>query len=212
MFALIPLAAIYLAERSSPRRFPGLIIAGITGFICFIVGWQLVNYFYPGTYGSKSAAILGMGDVTLDKVGRRTGGQTFEAFFQDQIKRGLANGRTPVVYYKWWAADIEYYFCRPYGRQMIGLGNLYNLHEYMWMNEERKDKVDMRTAYCITPSEDRDDMNLHYSPYYNSIRQVTVIPTIRGGEPARNFYIYRMNGWKNNWPAIQPSTYQGPKE
>jgi hypothetical protein len=200
--ALIPVAAIGLAETNKGHKFPKFLTAGITGFIVFLIAWQLVHYFYPGTYGSKNFEYLGKGDVTLDKYGRRKAGKEFAAFYLNEIKQGHASEKTPVVYYKWWAADIEYYFCTPANIQMIGLGNLYNLHEYMWMNERRKNKVNMSTAYCIVPSEDRDDLLKHYSPFYSQIELATVIPCFRAGKPARNFFVYRMKGWKNNWPIM----------
>jgi len=198
--ALIPVAAIRIADTTPALQFPKLVRAGIAGFIVFVIAWQCVLYFYPGTYGSKEPGYLGKGDVTLDKYGRREAGDAFARFYENEVKQGAATTRTPVVYYKWWAADIEYYFCRPYGIQMIGLGTMNNLHEYMWMNERRKSKVDMNVAYCIVPSEDRNDLAGDYAAYYRSKQLAAVIHCFRGNRPARNFFVYRMNGWKTPGP------------
>lgn len=198
--ALIPLAAVYLASVQK-IVFPKLITAGIIGFFAFILSWQLVNYFYPGTYGSQQSLTLGKGDVTLDKIGRRKAGKQFAALYQEEVSKGIMPQHSPVVYYKWWVAHIEYYFCSPYNIPVIGLGNITNLHEYLWMNEKRISKVNMTKAYCITPSDDRDDMMAHYLPYYSNIDLITIIRSYRGNKPSSNFYIYRLSGFKNNLPT-----------
>lgn len=201
--ALMPIAAIRLAEINKIDLFPKWIKAGIIGFILFLIGWKSVLYFFPGTYGSQNEYELGKGDVTLDKHGRKKAGQEFAALYKNEVSKGIMPKNAPVVYYKWWAAHIEYYFCHPYGIKVIGLGAINNLHEYMWMNKKRKDDVDFTAAYCITPSEDRDDMKAHYSPYYSRIDSVTVIKCFRGNQPSRNFFIYRLTGWKNNLPIAE---------
>ena len=199
--ALIPIAAIHLANTGKALLLPKLISAGIISFILLLIVWQTVIYLYPGTYGSKNEFELGKGDITLDKSGRKKAGKEFNIIYKNEVNKGIMPVNAPVVYYKWWAAHIEYYFCRPFGITMIGLGDINNLHEYMWLNYSRKNKVNFSGAYCITPSEDRDDMQKHYSPYYSKIDSVTVIKCFRGNKPSHNFFIYRLTGWKNNLPV-----------
>jgi len=200
--ALIPIAAIHLAKRNNDVLFPNIIKAGIVGFLLFIAGWMLVLYCYPGTYGSNNNIDLGRGDVTIEKYGRKEAGKAFANLYQQEVSKGIMPANAPVVYYKWWAAHIEYYFCRPYGINMISLGDIGDIRQYMWINNERKDKVNFSNAYCITPSDDIDDVMAHYSPYYSRIEQVNVIKNYRGGKPVRNFFIYRLSGWKNNLPTL----------
>jgi len=109
----------------------------------------------------------------------------------------------PVVSYKWWGAHQEYYFCRPLSIQMIGLGGVINLHEYLWMNALRKDKVDLSKAYCIVPSDEFYDAKRMYQNFYSQIDFVKDISIKRGNKPAVDFYIYRLSGWKNNLPEIK---------
>jgi len=106
----------------------------------------------------------------------------------------------PVVCRRWWDSHVEYYFCRPLHIKMIGLGNLMDLHEYIWMNNRRKDSVNMEQAFCIVPSEGFYDLKQAYSNYYNQIDSVTNIQTFRGNEPAHNFYVYHLSGWKGELP------------
>jgi hypothetical protein len=201
--ALIPLAAIHLARKRNVGRLPLMVKASIAGFIIALIGWQILLYGYPGTYGSTNDFILGKGDVSIDKYGRKKAGETFNKWYTKEVAVGMFPANTPVVYYKWWAAHIDYYFCHPNNIQMIGLGDMNNLHEYMWMNNIRSQKVNLSTAICITPSEDRDDMQEHYSPYYERIDSVSVIKSYRNKKQVRNFFIYRLSGWKNNLPVMK---------
>jgi hypothetical protein len=85
---------------------------------------------------------------------------------------------------------------------MIGLGNIINLHEYMWMNRYRKSQVNFQSAYCIVPSDELYDARNLYGVYYEKIEPAAEIKISRGGKPAHNFYIYRLTGWKNDLPEI----------
>ncbi len=204
--AMIPMASIYLARKSN-IRFPKIVMASMIGYVVFLISWQIVLYNYPGTYGNKSTASLGKGDVTLDKTGRRAAAAKFAVLYNSEVAAGIMPAQSPIVYYKWWAAHIEYYFARPLGIPVIGVGSLYNLHEYLWMNSKRLNKVNLSKAYCITPSEDVDDMNEHYLPYYSSIKLITIIKGFRGGKPARNFFVYRLSGYKNNAPVVKRTDF-----
>jgi len=83
---------------------------------------------------------------------------------------------------------------------MIGLGNVMKLHEYVWMNELRKHSANMQEAFCIVPSDAFYNAKRAYSNYYNQVDSFTNIQIFRNGEPAHNFYIYHLSGWKGNLP------------
>ena len=86
---------------------------------------------------------------------------------------------------------------------MIGLGDINNLHEYMWMNARRKSSVNFAAAYCIVPSDEFYDVQKTYGNYYKTIEPAAEIKTSRGNKPAHIFYIYRLKGWKNDLPSKQ---------
>jgi hypothetical protein len=159
--------------------------------------------FYPGTFGSQNKIILGKNDNTLDTYGWQKAGKTFAALYQKEVAQGVVPAGTPVVSYKWWGAHIEYYFCKQQGIQMIGLGVLNDLHEYLWLNNERKDKVNFTSAYCILPSDEFYNVYQHYQPYYNNIQLAYTIHVPRSGKPSHHFYVFRLSGWKNTLPVPQ---------
>ena len=201
--SLMPLAGIFLAEKSNASIHSKLLHWGIIGFMAFAVSWPVITNFYPGTYGSKSGIELGKGDVTLDKFGWRQAGNQFSEFYNAEMTKGLIKAGTPIICFKWWGAHVEYYFCRPSGLQMVGLGGINTLHEYFWTNKEKLNKVNMSTAYCIIPSDEYYNAQQQYADYYNTIDSVYTIKILRNNQPAHNFYIYRLTGWKGKIPFDQ---------
>ncbi len=200
---LIPLAAIWLSIRNKTSTCPKSLYLSVAGSVAFLIVCTLAIHYYPGNFGSKSAKDLGTGDLTLDMYGWQQAGKQFDSLYQSDINKGIMPKGSPVVCYKWWGAHQEYYFCRQLAIEMIGLGEMNNLHEYMWMNARRKDKVNFTSAYCIEPSDELYDVHRQYHNYYKEIDSAADIKIVRGNKPAHDFYIYRLKGWKNNLPAVQ---------
>lgn len=199
---LIPLAAIWLAQMSK-KIYLKLIPLSLGANILFMISWFFVINFFPGNLGSKIKFEQGKGDLSLDMYGWKEAGKRFDSLYQNEAASGVMPKNSPVICYKWWGAHIEYYFCRPIGIQMIGLGKMNELHEYMWMNEMRKDKVNLSGAYCIVNSDDYYDVYDAYNNYYSQIDTITQIQILRGNKPSHNFTVFRLSGWKNNMPVIK---------
>ncbi len=195
----IPLAAIHLSQIKQ-SVFPKVLRSSLGIYVIFLIGCTLVINYYPGNFGSKISSVLGTDDITLDMYGWKEAGKQFDSIYKVETDKGIVPKATPVVCYKWWGSHIEYNFCRPLGIQMIGLGTMNDLHEYMWMNEQRKDKVNLNNAYCIVPSDEYYNAHLQYEKYYRSIDSLTTIKILRSNQPAHNFVVYKLQGWKNNLP------------
>ncbi|MEI6948902.1 glycosyltransferase family 39 protein [Paraflavisolibacter sp. H34] len=200
--ALLPLAAIHLAESTQKQGWPRLHRWSLGTFFFVLTGWALVVHLFPGTWGSKKPQTLGEGDLSLDVYGWRQAGERFGEFYRSEVARGLMPAGAPLVCYKWWGAHIEYYFGRPLGTGAIGLGSINNLHHYLWLNARRQPKVNLSRAYCIVPSDETYDVARRYSGYYRHISLVKVISILRRNAPAHNFYVYRLMGWKNQLPVV----------
>lgn len=197
---LIPLAAVYLDKKAN-NKASFLADLSLSLHVFVLIVSVLLIYFYPGNFGVASGKFTGYKDITLDMYGWKQAGEKFDSIYISQTQKKLVPQNTPVVCYKWWGAHIEYYFCRPLNIKMIGLGNIMDLHEYMWMNNLRKDSINMQQAFCIVPSDEFYNVKSTYKNYYNRVDSITTIQLLRGGKPAHNFYVYRLSGWKGNLPV-----------
>jgi hypothetical protein len=196
---LLPLAAIYLSDIEGiniTRKFIywslGLFAVGL------LAACIMINY-YPGNVGSKSNIELGKGDITLDMYGWRSAGKQFTELYKNDVSAGKMPEGSPMICNSWWGAHQEYYFCRPSGIEMIGLGSIMNLHHYIWTNNKRRGGINLNNAYCVVASDENYDVKAQYSGYYSQIDTAGIIKTYRKNKPAHNFYIYHLRGWKNNF-------------
>jgi 4-amino-4-deoxy-L-arabinose transferase-like glycosyltransferase len=198
---LVPLAALQLASMDTRRLFPKLLRWGLVAYALFFIPWNGVVHFYPGTYGVQAQKVLGRGDGSLDLFGWEEAGRAFAALHREEQQAGVMPAGAPLVAYKWWGAHVEYYFGRPAGVPLVGLSTPANLHHYLWMNDLRKEKVDLSKAYCIVPSDEYYDAHQVYARYYGRVEPVRTITTRRSGKPAHHFYVYRLSGWKGGLPG-----------
>jgi 4-amino-4-deoxy-L-arabinose transferase-like glycosyltransferase len=198
--SLIPVSAAFLAKRSRQQLFPNWIKAALIATLLFMGGWPLVLHYYPGTWGKKEGIALGSGDVSLDRYGWEKAGKIFAQYYRQEVQRGVVAPNTPLVCNTWWGAHVEYYFGRPAGATMMGLGTLQQVHHYQWTNSLRKDTVNMQQAFCIVPSDEWHDPAKAFSNYYSTVAPVKRITLYRNGLVARHFYVYRLAGWKGGLP------------
>ena len=197
---LIPLAAIRLASVNKASVFPNQLRWSLGLYIVFLIVCTCMFRFYPGNLGVSTKKELGKGDISLDNYGWDEAGKKFAVIYQDEINKGIMLPGSPLICNKWWGAHEEYYFCRASDIQMIGLGSMNDLHEYMWMNKMRKDKVNFSTAYCIVHSDENYNVYTQYENFYSKIDTAAIIDVPRNKKPSHNFYIFRLSGWKNRLP------------
>jgi hypothetical protein len=192
---LTPVAAIWLAQFNHKKLFHRSLGFSISAFALFIIGWQAAINYMPGTLGSKNEQTLGKGDVTLDRYGWKEAGSAFSRFYIYEVRRGRLPANTPVVIHKWWGAHVEYYFCRQQGIPIIGLGTVYQVGTYVWMNERFKN-IDRSVALCVIPSDEYVDATRAYGKWYRHISLASTIDVPRSGKKAHRFFVYQLRGWK----------------
>ena len=198
--SLLPMAAIYLANRNKQVLFPGWLRLSAGTFIVVLICWTITVHFYPGTWGKKNKETLGYGDISLDLYGWKHAAEQFNVFYKNEVNKGIVPGNTPLICTYWWGAHIEYYFCRPYNIKMIGLGEVNQLRHYYWVNSWRKDSANLNTSYFIIPSDENHKLP---ADFYDTIELATIIEIKRNNHPAHNFRVYRLKGWNGMLP-LQP--------
>jgi hypothetical protein len=192
----MPLAAIWLAEHSK-KAFPKILQWGLGIFLFAYLGYSSIIKFYPGTYGSENKEDFGRGDITLDMYGWKKASVQFDSLYNDDVSKKIMPVNAAMVTSNWWGAHVEYYFARPLGLKMIGLGKPQYLNEYLWTNKWRKNEVDLNNVYCIIPS---DDKYFVPSDFFQTKEQALVINVHRSGKPAHWFLVYRLKGLRKEVP------------
>lgn len=196
--SLMPLAAIYLADLSK-KILPQILRWGLGIFLVVYLTYAIGVKFFPGTYGSKKNDNFGYGDITLDMYGWREASAQFDSLYKNDISKNVMPANAAMVTTKWWGAHVEYYFGRPSGLKMIGLGNPRYLNEYLWTNKSRKDEVDINNVYCIIPADDKYHLP---SDFYERKELALTIIINRSGRPAHKFLVYRLRGLQKDIPVV----------
>ena len=194
---LIPLAACWLAQVNKTTLFPVALKLSTGIYVFFLICCTLVINYYPGNFGKKTGVETGKGDMTIDMYGWQEAGKKFTMIYKNDFISGIMPKGTPVVCNNWWGAHEEYYFCRPAGTTMIGLGPLNDIHQYAWLNEKRILNANLNNAYCIIHSDENYNVRDHYGKYFSYSDTAAIIEIKRSNKPAHNFYILRLKGWKN---------------
>lgn len=198
--ALIMLTACYLAESiqglNTNFRLPkSVAISCVFIIIISFSGIAVINY-YPGTIGNKKEELLGKGDVTLDMYDWD--------FFKNEFKKvhdkDMQSGRTKtsfIINNKWFpGAHIDNYIAQPLQLDFIAIGKLEDIHTYDWLNKFRKKMVKGDDAYFITVSTNFKDPNEEYKKIFQKINPPVLIKQFRNKKPARNMFVYLLEGYK----------------
>lgn len=158
-----------------------------------------INY-YPGTLGVTEDKKLGEDDLTLELFGWKKFNQDFEKLYQLDLKEGKMKNNSFLICNKWFpGGHLNFYIARPNKLNMVGIGNLKDIHHFYWLNQVRPKIKNGDDAYIIAPSNFNYSLNVQnfYGSMFDSIEPPTIIGQFRGGKKVRNFEIYRARGYKN---------------
>lgn len=162
----------------------GILLVVSVVFAFFLITW------YPGTIGSRQHDRLGEDDFTLDMYGWKKFGAEFRQWADQQGDSIPKNIR--IVSHKWFpAAHLDYYVAQPLGLDLIGVGELTDLHTYYWLNRTRHDLQVGDDALVIIPSNYPVNFNETYKQYFRSIELLHTFSVNRGGQVSRDFRVYK---------------------
>jgi len=192
---LLPLAAIYLSQGTENIVKIPRIVRFSLAFTSFVaIGGVLLINFFPGTLGNqKTTSKFGEGDVTLDMYGWREAAKKIDSLIVNDKKSGAMPANFQFVSNKWYpAAHIDYYIARPLNKFVIGIGEMNDLHHYVWLNESRLKKSTLRDAYCVFPSDYTCNVKELYADKFKSIDSVGAFPIYRSNRVSKYFCVYRL--------------------
>jgi hypothetical protein len=192
--AFIPLliiTAIYLSEKSI--QFIPVVIKWAMGLVIviFISGVVFANII-PVNLGSTNYENYGEYSPLLDISGWKKFGENFAVLVKKDRADNRMKHEAPIIINKWFpGAHIEMYVASQTQQTVIGIGSLQDLHEFAWLNEERRKLALGDDAYCIVPSNTPFDID-NYKTYFQTIEVPTIINQSMGKKLLRYFKIYRL--------------------
>jgi hypothetical protein len=171
----------------------------ISMLLSFIVcGILLINY-YPGTLGKKDKQFTGEGDFTLDMYGWNSLKPAFEKILLSDIQSGKMKSDAVIISNNWFpAAHLDFYVAMPLKRDIIAIGDTSDIHQYAWLNHQRKKLHTGDDAYCIVPSDNYFNAKEKYASLFSRITEPFILEQKRNGKICRRFYVYRLNGYHSN--------------
>ncbi len=190
---LVLLTAAYFSNKSV-SSFIAKPLWWAIGFlvITIIAGVMLIN-FYPGTLGKKEKPYLGEGDFTLDMYGWKDLRQQFKEIVEADVLSGNMKSDASIICNKWFpAAHIDRYVAIPLHKNFIAIGDTNDIHQYAWINNDRKSLKYGNDAYCIVPSNYYEDVQSLYAKDFKNILPPIIIEQKRNNVACRYFYIWRL--------------------
>jgi hypothetical protein len=203
-FGLLLLTACWLVQyrpfqqRGIQRYLHPATLSGLLLLLVVATGVCLIRYM-PGTLGSKDPTRLGEGDFTLDMYGWQQLQRPFAQLAQQDMRTGRMMPHAPLITNRWFpAAHLDYYVAMPLKRAVLAIGDTNDIHQYIWINAQRRTLAKGADAYCIVPSNNPLDVRGVYGQRFGSIDEPSVIEQKRGGVVCRRFYVWRLKGYRGN--------------
>lgn len=200
------LGAAWLDERLREKKKERLIPYSLRAALAIYAG-VLVIATGQVNYGWFNIAKLGITDISLDMYGWRQVGEKVPPVLDEMEKRGLMKENSPLFTFRWFpAANFDYYLCEPTGRTVYAVGYLPRIHKYYWINQLKGDLPKGTDAWFVGLSDDYHDAEGLYVWMFDSISKPDTVNIMRGGKIARQAYIFRLKGLKEDlkFPITEP--------
>jgi len=206
--AYIPLfflAAQYLEERSLRVGLPVFIKVAASFLLIILITATAIIRLSPVNFGSQNMENYGEYCPTLDLTGWKDFSNVFEKLTKIDVQNHTMKANSPIIINKWFpGGHLEYYTARTAGLEVIGIGNLSDLHKFAWQNKINRKLQLGDDAYCIVPSNMPSDPNNLYKDYFSKINQPVIIDQIRNKGVVRKFYVYRLMNCKKIPDTVLP--------
>jgi 4-amino-4-deoxy-L-arabinose transferase-like glycosyltransferase len=197
--AFIPLfflAAVWLDQKGAPL-FPFSIKVSLGLVVLVLFAGTMVVRYAPINFGSKLPENYGEYCPTLDLSGWSDMGKTFTALVKKDQAEGLMQPDAVLLTNQWFpGGHLEFYMSRPSGIPLIAVGSLQNLHQFAWLNKERKPLFLGADAYVIVPSNMPISVQDEYGKYFDTIEKYQQFNQVRNGGVVRYFFVYRLKHCK----------------
>jgi hypothetical protein len=112
---------------------------------------------------------------------------------------------SPIIVAKWFpACHYLFYVAYPMHMRIVGVGNVFDLHKFAWLNKMEGEVQKGANAYFISSSNDYKNPEIIYNNDFKKITLIDKIPQRRLGKIARYWYIYRLDGALRKLGGVLP--------
>lgn len=197
--ALIPITAIYIEKGRSQRLISFLFNAAKVFMAVIVVLGPLWINCYPGTMSKAKFPNTGALDVSLDMYGWSGLRYKFQAIRQKNIHNMVMQPDDPILIHKWFpGGHLLFYLAYPLGMRVVGVGQLDDLHKFVWLNTKYGQIHKNENAYFITSSNYLHNPIALYKHDFSAIKLEKVLPQYRSGSIVRYWFIFRLMGAKRD--------------
>ncbi|MGM9478258.1 ArnT family glycosyltransferase [Pedobacter sp. GSP4] len=194
---LIPLAALKLEQWSKARARLWIRISAGFFFLVVISGLLVINC-YPGTISkNKDNSSLGKGDPTLDLYGWKETGRIIDSVYQKD-HRTAKKRITTIIVTKWFpAAHLDFYVSHGNLLETYGMGDVNDLHQYIFSNQLKRKPQFEEDAFYIIPSNLFDQAVLEkVKKNYVYCDLYPAVPIYRNGKICKYILIFKLRKHK----------------
>jgi len=198
---ILPAIKSALAIEEGKRTVPVIIKVSLLYTLLLVIVEMLVINYYPGTTSSeKDGLSIGKDDLSLDMYGWEEAGKRFDSLYRSDVATGIMPAEAPVIITNWFpAAHIEFYIADRTKQQLLGIGNISDLHQYYYTNKYKRQLRKGDDAYFIVPSNLFNykalDVVLNNFQRYE---MPLVISQYRSGLICKKVYVFRIRGYKKS--------------
>ena len=200
------LAAAWLDDRLQKKNRSSIVphaLRWALGILVLILGISTLQV----KTGCIPITRIGIPDISLDIYGWKQMGEKVPPVLDRQEKAGLMKEHSPLFTFRWFpAANFDYYLCDRTGRTVYAVGYLERIHKYYWINQVRGDIPKGTDAWFVGFSDDYHNAEGLYVWMFDSISKPDTVNIMRCGKIARQAYIFRLKGLKEDlkFPIIKP--------
>jgi len=195
---ILPAIKLSTVSKNKTRYVPGVIIWAL-GYMVMVACLQIVVIdHFPGTVSTqKEGPKTGTNDVTLDMYEWKETGEKFDSLYKSDVAKKIMPDHAPIIVTNWSpASTIEFYIANKTKQEVIGIGDVFDLHQYYWSDKYKKQLKNGDDAYYIVPSDSFsyrtfNEVNQRFKGYTTAL----VIPQYRSGFFCRSIAVYRMIGY-----------------
>jgi hypothetical protein len=198
---ILPAIKLASANQGNTNKIPAVIKWALAYMIFVAILKVCVINYFPGTlYPQKQALKTGEGDFTLDSYGWGEAEIKFDSLYKKDIAKKIMPADAQIIVTNWLpAANIEFYIAEKTGQQVIGLGEISDLHQYYWTNKYKKKLKTGDDAYFIVPSEAFNFRTLAEVDKVFKYHEIPLTLTqYRSGLICRYLTVYRMRSYLKN--------------